>query len=985
MKQIRTQIALLLAVWLLFSVSFALSEESGIDLLDIQTREGFSFSDSNKSEWTYYAIALANGTKGETVEIMLVSWGKNGALTYHPEMRFFVSDAKNVELKPQKATIIIGSNMFEINLTELSLENVIGSYVALVWEDDVIIKSLATGEDCKVVLQCGDTSVQAVFSGSDLEDLKSYSIDMLRYDFTKTIDTGNDTDNLTALLDLSSITAHIFDEVDKDQILANNPKPVIKEQTPVVNQGVKEDANGWKNININEIGLSLSLPTEFDVFTRNMSDDDPVAVSIGLSGADISDILTSQDLYLDALDSADNELTVAVTKSNFQGYSGMKDATIQQMGRNYAASWGITAESVDVYRNNDLAFMRIKGSLKDSDGNLQCFLIYYTAVNATEYGFTMRSSTGSISADTEVIMGKIMESVVITAADTSQISSYKDDPSEFTYVLLDDGSASITGYTGTSRDIMIPRAVDGHTVKSISEMEKNNSVENILIPETVEIIIGNPFKNLYGVKSYKVAEGSKYYSSHGGALYSYDKTILISYPSPDRAEVTPVIIPDTVKVIGDEAFYDDFFLTEIILPEGLEKIGDNAFYYVTELKSITIPSTVKEMGINPFYGANSLEEIIVAPGNSTYVILNGALYNKNEKSIVAYPKKLSTEGFDFPADLQKIGDYAFYQVMGLVDLSFPETLTWIGDSAFYGCEDSSFQELPHNIRHVGKWAFNQAGFNHLTIPGTTQLDEACFISVRVKDGKVIVQEGISELPPLAFDDADITSVLLPESLTSIGRLAFAHCTDMTSLNIPKAVASIGENAFLNCPKLTAIVEKGSYAESYCRQNSIRTGDATDSPKGTDQTNNTSTGPVIIGNGTDDPILSRFPGISWGMTKDDILEKYGKDRIIDMSFNGRTGLAAIENIYKDTVMILFIFSDEKLSMMSAEYSDSKTPLYTEALTKAYGTPTRTTLINAFYNNMQESQDGDIYAWKTESGVIALYLQEKASIEYWSLDH
>ena len=157
MKQIRTLIALLLAVWLLFSVSFALSEESGIDLLDIQSREGFSFSDESKSEWTYYAIALANGTKGETVEIMLVSWGKNGALTYHPEMRFFVSDAKNVELKPQKATIMIGSNMFEINLTELSLENVIGSYVALVWEDDVIIKSLATGEDCKVVLQCGDT------------------------------------------------------------------------------------------------------------------------------------------------------------------------------------------------------------------------------------------------------------------------------------------------------------------------------------------------------------------------------------------------------------------------------------------------------------------------------------------------------------------------------------------------------------------------------------------------------------------------------------------------------------------------------------------------------------------------------------------------------------------------------------------------------------------------------------------------------------
>ncbi len=141
-------------------------------------------------------------------------------------------------------------------------------------------------------------------------------------------------------------------------------------------------------------------------------------------------------------------------------------------------------------------------------------------------------------------------------------------------------------------------------------------MENILIPETVETIIGNPFKKLYCVKSIKVSEENKYFSSYNGALYSYDKSILISYPSPTQEEEASVIIPDTVKTIGDEAFYNDFYIHEIILPEGLERIGDNAFYFVAEMKSITIPSTVKEIGTTPFYETLALEEIIVTPDSS---------------------------------------------------------------------------------------------------------------------------------------------------------------------------------------------------------------------------------------------------------------------------------------------------------------------------------------------------------------------------------
>lgn len=192
----------------------------------------------------------------------------------------------------------------------------------------------------------------------------------------------------------------------------------INDQTPVGNQDVEEEPSEWKDYNIDEIGLHISLPSEFDVMTRNTSADDPAIVRFGLSETVIpyiSTYLASLNLYVDAIDSLDNEVVVSAKKSVFQDYSGMKDAEIELMGSTYyAAMWGIEAESIEVYRNNGLAFVRIKGSYENIEDDQRSALIYYTTVNTTEYGFVMSSPERSILPNTEAIMDKIIQSVEIT-------------------------------------------------------------------------------------------------------------------------------------------------------------------------------------------------------------------------------------------------------------------------------------------------------------------------------------------------------------------------------------------------------------------------------------------------------------------------------------------------------------------------------------------------------------------------------------------
>ncbi len=72
----------------------------------------------------------------------------------------------------------------------------------------------------------------------------------------------------------------------------------------------------------------------------------------------------------------------------------------------------------------------------------------------------------------------------------------------------------------------------------------------------------------------------------------------------------------------------------------------------------------------------------------------------------------------------------------------------------------------------------------------------------------------------AFERCGLEEIVIPDTITFINIGAFANCVNLEKISIPASVTEIGEDAFKNCEKLTIFAPKGSYAESYARENGI---------------------------------------------------------------------------------------------------------------------------------------------------------------------
>ena len=109
----------------------------------------------------------------------------------------------------------------------------------------------------------------------------------------------------------------------------------------------------------------------------------------------------------------------------------------------------------------------------------------------------------------------------------------------FTYVLLEDGSASITGCS-LEGDVVIPDTIDGYTVTNLKRelFYCNGYVTSVTVPATVTYFGDNPTDSTFTyvfsycpeLKSIKVESGNPSFTSVDGVLYSKDKKILYNYP-----------------------------------------------------------------------------------------------------------------------------------------------------------------------------------------------------------------------------------------------------------------------------------------------------------------------------------------------------------------------------------------------------------------------------------------------------------------------
>ena len=240
--------------------------------------------------------------------------------------------------------------------------------------------------------------------------------------------------------------------------------------------------------------------------------------------------------------------------------------------------------------------------------------------------------------------------------------------------------------------------------------------------------------------------------------------------------LTSITIPSGVTSIGDLTFDHCTNLTSITIPNGVTSIGVQAFYWCENLTSITIPDSVTSIGNDAFSLCENLAEFVVGTNNPNYCSINGILYSKCRKTLLAYPAGKQDMSFAIPDSVTNIGNNAFFYCANLTSITLPDSVISIGEGAFFGCSNLSNVTIPDSVTEIGGYAFEQC--------------------------------------------ENLTSITIPNSVTSIGEQAFYWCCNLTSITIPDSVISIGKDAFVYCPRLTIRGKRGSAAEQYAAENKI---------------------------------------------------------------------------------------------------------------------------------------------------------------------
>ena len=375
------------------------------------------------------------------------------------------------------------------------------------------------------------------------------------------------------------------------------------------------------------------------------------------------------------------------------------------------------------------------------------------------------------------------------------------------------------------------------------------NLTSVTIPSSVTSIDSDAFRNCSGLTSINVDKANKNYSSVNGVLFNKSKTKLILYPigKTDRSYT----IPTGVTEIGSRAFSFCSSLTSVTIPSSVTSIGYDAFYSCSGLTNITIPDSVTSLyrgafsgtayaedksnwengalyignalvaakyygddelsgdfwlkegtriiAENVFFLCDELKSINVSSSNKYFSSIDGVLYSKDKKTLIAYPEGKGSS-YSIPNGVTSIGDGAFYYQDGLSSVTIPNSVTSIGNYAFYNCKGLSSVTIPNSVTSIGNDAFSYcSGLTSLTI-----------------------SNGVTSIGNYAFSYCSgLTGVTIPSSVTSIGGNAFAGCSGLTSLTITNGVRSIDYNAFGNCDKLknvtipSSVTSIGSSAFADC--------------------------------------------------------------------------------------------------------------------------------------------------------------------------
>lgn len=467
---------------------------------------------------------------------------------------------------------------------------------------------------------------------------------------------------------------------------------------------------------------------------------------------------------------------------------------------------------------------------------------------------------------------------------TRSLNTDNKDDQGLTYTLnAADHTATVANYDNSTPDgvIDIPDTVTSggqtYTVTAIGEYafipsRKITNVSSVFIPATVTSIGRFAFRCCKFLATVTFAEGSQLKSIGVSAF---------SGTNPAHPRFKEIQIPNSVETIGTNAFQNCQDLESITLPASLKTIESSAFSYCLNLSEIRLPASLKAIQSSVFHRCSALKTVsydgsleqwnditanndvlgyscpslVTDDYTAQFIPVKDDLFAEPiPKKTVTITKYTGTEStVILPSTISrwpvtKIGEDALKDNTTITSVTIPANVTEIGANAFAGCtnltsvtyggdwSNLTIQSGNPAVEDAAKDAANEQLFDFefilnntavvvnnykckgtaadVTIPSrykgkpVTAINNAAFPNSAVTS--VTIPDSITSIPDAAFVNCSkLTNISIPNSVTYIGFSAFSSCTSLKSITLPSSLSTIGNSAFAGCPSSMTVTYPGS--------------------------------------------------------------------------------------------------------------------------------------------------------------------------------
>ncbi len=319
----------------------------------------------------------------------------------------------------------------------------------------------------------------------------------------------------------------------------------------------------------------------------------------------------------------------------------------------------------------------------------------------------------------------------------------------------------------------------------------------------------------------------------------------------EYSDISCIVIPDSVKTIGSEAFNECYLLESVELGNGIKEIEERAFVNCTKLKEIKFPDSVKTIGEGAFAYCEKLESVDL--GNGIEEIGLSAFEGCAALKEIKIPDSMDNIGMfafsycdslvsaDLGNGVEKIGNSAFMGCISLRHIKIPDSVKIIDKNAFYGCDSLEKADLGNGVEELGEYAFAHCvALREIKIPDSMKTVGNCAFRKCTSLEKADLGNGVEKIEAFAFYKCSaLTSVEIPSSVKEIGYSVFEGSsaienitvnpenrhlvlsdgviysrdmktlvsiidTAITSFEVPESVTKIGYEAFCGCDELKAV-------------------------------------------------------------------------------------------------------------------------------------------------------------------------------------